>query len=808
MHNRHPFFLVLIVLFFPCLLGAVERRTVSAQRIAQAPVIDGQLTEPLWQTLPLLDGFVQYIPRNGEPASQRSEVRVGYDDEALYIGAMLYDDAPDSVLTELSNRDNLDDALADQFSVHISPYDDGANSYYFWVSASDVQADRRYSATGSDDSWDAVWQSHVSRNAQGWCVEIRIPYSALRFPKTAVQNWGFNCFRLIKRIEEWSAWNPVPIERAAWWFDMGRLEGLKDLAPPMRLSFTPYVSGYAERDTDDEWGSTYKGGMDVKYGITDGFTLDMTLIPDFGQVQSDDKILNLSPFETHYAERRPFFTEGMDLFSKGGLFYSRRIGALPTGYYTARDQLNPNEVIADNPTETRMINATKVSGRTRGGLGIGVFNAMTAQAEATARDTLNGDKRKIVTQPFTNYSLAVVDQALKNNGYVALINSNVSYSGHNANVVATDFRLATHGNRYAISGQAAISRVEDRGDVVTGGALSLDMGKVSGQWRYGYEMDLLSDTYDQNDLGYMTHNNFVSHEASLNYNIYKPFGPFLNWYNSLNVATVRRYRPDDFIQSNISFEMETRLKNQWRLNMHASWTPAETHDFYEARVPGRQAIYPKNYHNCGGLITDTRKPFYMALSGGFTRSYDTPFDRLFYSWNVEPYLRLSDRFTLGFDASFANRNDDIGWVATDAATGNIYFGRRVITTQSHTLVGLYRFSSKANLTVRLRHYNSKADHDGYLALGDDGHFETTDYTGDHDLNYNTFNAHTQFTWNFAPGSELVLAWKQEIETLGTAPDKGYFRNLQNTLDAPQLNSFSLKVLYYLDWHALKCRSKH
>ena len=807
MHHlfRHSY--ILVALLIPCLVGATDRRTAPAQRIVQPPAIDGQMDETLWQALPLLTDFTQYIPVNGQAATQHTEIRVGYDDEALYIGAMLHDSAPDSILTELSQRDGLEDAMSDQFSVHISPYDDGANSFYFTVSASDVQADRRYSANGADPAWDAVWQSKAARNGRGWCVEMRIPYAALRFPKTEVQDWGFNGFRLVKRQEEWSCWSPVSNEREAWWYDMGRLDGLRDLDPPMRLSFTPYLTGYMERDEQDDWGSTFRGGLDVKYGITDGFTLDMTLIPDFGQVQSDDKVLNLSPFETRYAERRPFFTEGTDLFNKGNLFYSRRIGKLPVGYYGVRAQLNPNEVVIDNPTETRMINATKLSGRTSKGLGIGLFNAMTARSEATLKTTINGDERTLETQPFTNYNLAVVDQALKNNGYVSVVNSNVTYSGHSANVLATDFRLATQGNRYAVSGRAAFSHIKNRDDVSTGNAFTMNLGKVSGQWQYNYTLDLMTDTYDKNDMGYMTNNNQVVHQGSFSYNIYRPFGKFLSWHNNLTMTHVRRFKPNDFIQFNYSYVINARLKNHWTLNMHAAWTPMENHDYYEARVPGRQAIYPKNYHNCGGFVTDTRKPFYVAVHAGFTRSYDTPFDRLFYNWDLEPYLRLSDRFTLGFNASFANRSDDIGWVTTDQATGDIFFGRREVTTQAHTLLGLYRFSSKANLSVRLRHYHSRVDHDGFLVLGDDGHFNETDYTGSHDMNYNTFNAHTQFTWNFAPGSELVLTWKQEIETLGATPEKHYFRNLDRTLDAPQINSISLKVLYYLDWHALRCRSK-
>ena len=785
--------------------AATDRQTTVATRLNLPPTIDGNLNDAAWAPLPVLSDFRQYTPRNGAPATERSEVRIGYDDNALYVSAMLYDRAPDSLLTELSQRDGLDDALSDQFALHISPYDDGANSFYFLVSTADVQQDRRFSASGPDNNWDAVWESKARRNNKGWCVEMRIPYAALRFPAKDIQNWGFNVFRLIKRREEWSSWQSVSNERDAWWYEMGRLDGIKNIKPPMRLSFTPYLSTYAEHQSEEDWGSTYRGGLDVKYGITDGFTLDMTLIPDFGQVQSDDRVLNLSPFETYYSERRPFFTEGTELFNKGDLFYSRRIGRRPAGYGNAYAELNSNELITDNPTETRMINATKISGRTNSGLGIGVFNAMTARSEATAKNTINGETRKIETQPFTNYNLTVIDKTLKNNGYLSIINSNVSREGRNANVAATAFRLANRGNSYAVEGQAAVSRIDDSGQVNTGYAYDMEIGKVSGQWQYAYELDILTDKFDKNDLGYMRHNNVIGQQVQLDYNIYKPFGPFRYWYNRLAMSTSRLYNPNAFTDTRFSYEFRTLTKKQWRFNMHAAWVPVEPVDYYEARTPGRKIIFTKFFHNCGGFTTDPRKPLYIRVHGSMNIHYDTQHDRASYFLMAEPYYRISDRLTMGLEHTYSIRKDDLGWVNTSAATGDITFGRRDVTTQTTTAVGMYRFNSRASINIRLRHYHSRADHNNYFLLNENGRLQESDYNSNHNINYNIFNIDTRLTWNFAPGSELVLAWKNEIDSFGQKPDKDYFRNLRNTLDAPQINSLSLKVLYYLDWHALRCK---
>ena len=231
-------------------------------------------------------------------------------------------------------------------------------------------------------------------------------------------------------------------------------------------------------------GATYNGGLDLKYGINESFTLDATLVPDFGQVRSDDQVLNLSPYEVKFNENSPFFMEGTELFSKGGIFYSRRIGSKPNGYDNAYDQLDANEVVTSNPSESTLINATKISGRTQSGLGIGIFNAMTRNMHATIKDTLSEDIREVLTGPFTNYNMIVVDQSLKNNSYVSFVNTNVRRNAekddyyYTANVTATDFRIQDRSRQYSISGKAALSqKYYDNADTDLGHMLELRMGK-------------------------------------------------------------------------------------------------------------------------------------------------------------------------------------------------------------------------------------------------------------------------------------------------------------------------------------------
>jgi hypothetical protein len=380
-----------------------NRRVVQATRVNIPPRLDGTMSDPVWHTADAASDFFMYEPHNDRAASQFSIVKVLYDDRAIYIGAKLFDAEPGGILTELGMRDNGQSLNADQFWVDINPFDDGINGFRFHVTASGVQTDINMSGSAGnrgDRNWDAVWKSMVSITSQGWVVEMQIPFSALRFPSTELQDWGINFWREVRRTRETSSWNHVNRRVGDPMASMGQLTGMNDVSPPLRLAFFPYLSAYYEKnDLGFGWANTINGGMDVKYGINQNFTLDMTLIPDFGQVQSDARVLNLSPFEVKYDENRQFFTEGTELYGKADLFYSRRIGSRPVGFNKIYQDLHPNEVIFQNPLETSMLNATKFSGRTSSGLGIGVFNGITAASQAMIKDTVSGETRLFTTQP-------------------------------------------------------------------------------------------------------------------------------------------------------------------------------------------------------------------------------------------------------------------------------------------------------------------------------------------------------------------------------------------------------------------------
>ncbi|MEN8123292.1 MAG: DUF5916 domain-containing protein, partial [Bacteroidota bacterium] len=318
-------FLITQLIFSISLFSQENKKQLEITKTKIAPKIDGTLNEQSWKDAPITKDFIQFYPYNGKPATEKTEVKIIYDDDAIYVAAIMFDSSPDSIFTTLTKRDAGIFVDADMIIVSISTFNDGINSNMFAVTAAGVQSDIKGSSGNDDPNWDAVWESAVKITDKGWVAEIKIPYSALRFSKEEEQTWGINFFRTLKRRSEWTSWNWINNEINGFTNQAGEITGIRGIKPPLRLSFTPYFSTFAQHDSEDNsWSKGIRGGMDLKYGINESFTLDMMLIPDFSQVQSDDQVLNLSAFETQYEERRPFFTEGTELFSKGDIFYSKR----------------------------------------------------------------------------------------------------------------------------------------------------------------------------------------------------------------------------------------------------------------------------------------------------------------------------------------------------------------------------------------------------------------------------------------------------------------------------------------------------
>lgn len=773
-----------------------------------APQIDGVLSDAFWQEAAVVDSFVQFSPYNGKPPVFQSKILIAYNDRAIFIGARLFDPAPDSILTEIGHRDHVHDSNAELFGVLLNPFDDGINMLEFMVSSAGVQTDLKHTGQYGDINWNAVWHSEVSVDAQGWIAEIEIPYSALRLPNKLGKPWGVHFFRRNRRYREWSTWVPIDNTSNEFISQAGKLLSINNINPPVRLSFTPYLGTYFESESN-LWGSDFRGGMDLKYGINQSFTLDMTLIPDFGQVKSDDKILNLSPFEIQYDEQRSFFTEGTELFSKGNIFYSRRIGGYPKFIGKAEDDLAVHEEIAEHPLNTRMVNATKLSGRTSGGTGLGFFNAMTSEARAVIEDTITGASRHFVTQGFTNYNMVVVDQNLPNNSYASLANTNVYYNGKEAfaNVTAVDMAFANKQNNYRMAFRGAWSH-RSYADDPDGYTYQLVFSKTKGKFKFDYEHNVESHTYNPNDMGFLMQNNEWTQQLELEFEENEPFGKFLNWYSSFEVRYASLYKPRKFNELEFSFVSATTLKdNYFHMGIFTLYKPVETNDYYEARVEAQVFHRPSIGFVNAWFSTDYRKS--LALNGnvGYKKSqWDNHYAYWFY---ISPRIRFGDKLNLSLSYMFDDERNDIGYVNDEEINSvtNVYFGKRSIKTYNTVLEVNYLFNNKLSFNLRNRYYWRKVAYNEYYLLntnGDIGQVLPFERFGpEENINYNAYTIDAQLLWHFSPGSELSLVWKNQIYTSDEILQKDYFGNLSYTLGNTPINSLSLRILYYLDYLNIK-----
>jgi len=779
------------------------KKSVAAYFITTPISIDAVLDEEAYIKAEAATDFVQLQPFNGRPAWRQSEVKILYDQNAIYVGAVLYDSS-DSIFNFLSERDQI--GISDYFGIYLDPYNQGQLAYGFFITPAGVQIDIKAIKTSfdyEDYSWDAVWQSKTRITDDGWIVELKIPYSALRFPENGGGTWGMNIYRNIRRHASNNTWNFIDREVSGFIHQFGQLTGIQNIKPPVRLSLSPYAAAYTEFRTGKSFPDyTYKGGMDLKYGISEAFTLDMMLVPDFGQIQSDDKQLNLSPYELYYSEKRQFFTEGTELFERAGIFYSRRIGSSPRFAGRAKDALGDNEIIDYNPTETQLLNVTKISGRTSGGWGLGMLNAISLPSHAKLKDTLTGEKREILIQPLSNYNVAVLDKSLKNNSYLSLINTNMIMANDpfRANVTATDFQFRNKKKTYAVSGKGGFS-TRTNGVHENGYFAELSVEKNSGKLLYGIEGGFISDKFNPNDLGYLQRNNELTTEAYMNYDKIEPFWIFRETHAYVSWEHKGSYKPAAVAGNTIGLDTYTLFINNYQLEFDF-YLYGNTHDYYEPRVKGRYYTEPWYFRIAVQLGSDFRKALYGRVLYEWSKQPDT--DQRFRLGRATMTLRVGRHLNFNYEAFLQNEISDRGFVSMTESTDSIYFTRRNVNTFQNVLGVSYALNNKAGLSLRARHYWSGSENHQFYQLKEDGSLVTdADYNDNHDANYNAFNIDLVFRWIFSPGSELSLAWKNSILSNGDRVVNDYFKNLNTTWNSDQINSFSVRVLYYIDYNSLR-----
>lgn len=802
-------------------ISAQEKKSLSINRVTKAPKIDGVLDDTAWQDAEVATDFIQFRPEMGVTLKehQKTLVKMCYDDDAIYVSAYLKD-KPEDIQKQITSRDNF--GQSDFFLVVLNPNNDAQNDVEFFVFASGTQADAIATpSNGEDFGWSAVWDSAVKIVEDGWIVEMKLPYRTLRFSKD-VETWGLQFHRRFRIDNTQYTWNAIDRTKGNIGLYHGELNGIKNIDPPVRLNLYPFTTTVF----DNFDSPTYKVGLDVKYGITENFTLDATLIPDFSQAAFDNLTLNLGPFEQTFGEQRQFFKEGVDLFNKGNLFFSRRVGSRPSRNLNLDEN---EEIVGDFPDEVKVLNAIKISGRTKKGLGIGIFNAITEKTEVTVQKTeefINPDSnaietlitnRREVVEPFTNYNIAVVDQLFNGNSSISLVNTNVTREGsefRDANVTALVTDIYNKRNTYNIRADVKMSNrnLPSTENLDTGFSSFFFIRKAHGKFRYSFDHSFSNENFDINDLGLNFRNNFNNFGIDASYQIFEPTEKLNNFSVGTFVNYRRLFKPSTFTGTNFGFWLNGQTKKLMWFGGNINFEPGTQFDYFEPRDFENKRFFTfKNIGNINGWIeTNSNKTLSVNANLGTFHAFDSERDLFGYFFGVGPSILASDKLRFGYNFNYNNNKGSRGYAnSSNDIEGEIIFGERDITTIENNLSGSYTFNPFHSVSLSLRHFWTKVVYDSRpYFLQENGSLEIQPNTyeelglGNSNVNFNTWNLDLNYTWQVGPGSFLTALYRNQLFESGTNVDNDFFRSLDNLFSQDMNHIFSLRLQYFIDYNQI------
>ena len=793
-----PFITYLFCVVTSIFSVAQTKKSIATEKISKPITIDANLNEDAWKNVSIASDFIMFDPDNGRPidVKKKTEVKILYDDQAIYISALLYDDEPSKIMREITERDDF--GSSDTFGIYINGYNDGQQDFRFFVTAAGGQVDcLATEQLGEDYSWNAIWESKVKITEFGWAVEMKIPYAALRFSNEAQQTWGLNFVREIRRDRQTYTWTHVDSKIGAVIPQAGILNGIQNIKTPTRLFLIPYASFYLNGSEHQKAKGEFKGGLDIKYGINDAFTLDAILVPDFGQTKFDNVILNLGPFEQQFNENRPFFTEGTDLFSKGDLLYSRRIGQTPNFY----PDLAENESIKDYPSAINLLNALKVSGRDKSGMGIGFLNAITEKTSARVENEADGSQREVIVSPLTNYNVTVFDQRFNQNSSVTFINTNVTRNGsyRDANVTGLLFDLNNKTNKYNLEGALKSSSIRDV-ENSNGVNASLFLAEKSGNFRHSIGAEYISKDFDNNDLGINFKTNYYSVSGNSNYRILNPNKTFNAFRINLN-SYFEFYTPTNQIQSsNFNVNMSATTKKNHYYGGGINFNPFKNYDYYEPRTANRYFVNPETLGGFLNFSSNYNNKFALDLSPYMTHVLNE--NRYESGIEISPRYRFNDAFSMVYSFDFARQQNDVGFIDRDA--DEIIFARRNRNTFTNSITSKFSISSEMNFNLSVRHYWSLAENNQINTLNSDGSLApNTTYTGNKNSNFSSWNLDLSYSWWFAPGSQMSILYRNNAATFDRNINKNFNSNFSNLFNDNLSHVLSFSVRYFIDYNQAK-----
>lgn len=828
MFHKKIIFLLFLFLCVIVFSQNKKRKEITATRVEEAPKIDGNLSDKVWRNVATAKNFIVLKPDNGKEVSKKFEtqVKLVYDNEAIYISAKMADPEPNKIPQQFATRDNF--SQADFFSVTINPNDDGQNPFRFILQVTGNQLDAKVSNGNNDYNWSAVWEGATKLTKKGWNAEFKIPYRCIRFSNEPVQSWGFNFIRRVERKNEEHSWNFINNAVGIWTQYDGLISGFKNIQPPTRLNLYPYAS-VVTKTFDGETEFDWNVGMDIKYGLSENFTLDATLIPDFSQAGFDDVSLNLGPFEQEFSEQRQFFTEGTELFTKGRLFYSRRIGGSPINQFDVYENLQKDKAFVNNkkiteevveyPEKVNMLNAIKISGRTKGGLGLGLFNAITETTKATIKkveenivglDTISTvSNYEKVTNPFSNYNILVADYQFNKNSAITLINTNVTRNGkyRDANATGLLWHIEDKSSTYNIDGAFKTTLISDVTNPTTGYMFDTSIGKGAGNWFWELGYNFENKDYDPNDMGILFSNNEQAIYGSVGYKILQPKGKFnqfrINFWNNAQFQHYSGIYTGYRAGINIFSQLKPRFGFGGNINFFT-----KRKDFNEPRhskgnLGGVFFNRPKGVNvNHWGSSNYLKR---LAVDYNFYQTLFVNDKKHSYGFNVKPRYRVNNQFLIIYGFKFGKTDNDRGYVDSDK-DNTFYFGQRNRTSYNNTLSGKYNFSTKSSLALAFRHNWTKVLYDGnYFELQKNGDLKPITYKGADDINFNSWNIDVNYQWQLAPGSQLIALYRNSInpDVDFAEANISFLDNIDALFNEKMQHTFSVRLVYFIDYNKVK-----
>ena len=812
----------------------------SSSRARAAPVLDGKLDDPAWATAQSIDKFLEYEPTTGAETRFKTDVRVAHDEKYLYIMARMYDPAPDSIVSLLSRRDVR--TQSEQLKLVIDSYHDKQTAYQFAVNPAGVKRDFYVSNdTNEDPSWDAVWDVATAIDSLGWVAEFRIPFSQLRFPNTPDHTFGLLIVRDVARTGQRISWPLYHRTKQGYVSQAGEISGISGIGNPSRLEVAPYV---VTKNETRPSGSSFdhpqsvSAGADIKYGLSSNLTLNATINPDFGQVEADPSVLNLSAFEQFFEERRPFFLEGSGIFRFNtacgdidsgctGLFYSRRIGRSP--------QLSGVYGDETSATNTTILGASKLTGRLGRGLSVGFLDAVTQREVGVEDQTI---------EPLTNYAVGRLQQDFKNgNSGVGImltgVNRNIddeteSFLRSSAYTGGLDLRHRFSKNNYELRAYVAASRVagtaasilstqrdgvhryqrpDDDIEVdpsrtsLTGNAQRLSVSKFGGGiTRFQSVLQRFSPGFETNDLGFQSRadEQMFRNWFSLNFN--KPSKVYQRAFFNFN--TMQRWTTEGLPTSvglNTNWHVQFRNFMWGHFGVNGNNFLATYNDRVARGGPALRNAGGADFWT--GIESDTRKTSTLGLWGGAYR-YDVGKTT---GWWINPSgsFRIGTQLTGSVGLNYSSDINDSQWHSNFGVSGVDTTHYTFARLDQKTLSLTTRLNYTATPTLSLQFYGSpfvsKGSYSNWQEL-DDPRAEDYDdrfkpFTGQGDpggFNFKQFRSNTVLRWEYRPGSTLFLVWAQGRETDGAANDFSFGRDLKNVFDTHPNNTFLVKVSYWFN----------